>query len=528
MPFIPITGIPSTWRLPGGYAEILFAQGASSAQAGVRTICYCMPKLAASGNWTAATIYGPLKSDADAITGAGEGSPLHRAIKMGMKANPRARHYALPYLPSSGAGAAAATGTITVTIGGGGSPTGVGSVVGRACGEAWSSGIKTSHTATTLGDDIAAAINGKTWLPFAAVNVVGTVTLTAKVMGSSQGTATISALTFGVDDYTSGVGVTITTSGRALGLAPGVAGVDGATTEIANFTAALAAINATRRYYLVTSLTQTAELTPFKTHIVNKSTPSPGLRSMGVAANTQILSAVTTIANAINYERLTIAWQKNSEHDPAELAANWAAVLQAKTEIDPAWNFDFYQGDQSANWLIKAAYSKSDWPDGNDLNDAITDGITPIASTDSGSYVVFAACTRSKAAGGTLDDFRATELHRSSVCDYHVDNVMLNFGLTFTGFKLRPDELIPGTQKVNTNQKLAPKVMTPWNFRPFLLKGIDRDYDAGLLKLVDQTKLGLACNIDPNNGGRIEAGYPLYSIDLFHQFTLRVAESSTG
>ena len=500
MPLYPITGIPSTWRLPGGYAEILFAQGASSAQAGVRTICYCMPKLVASGTWTAATMYGPLKSDQDAITGAGEGSPLHRAIKIGMKANPHARHYALPYLPSSGAGAAAATGTITVTVPGV-NPTGTGSVSGRVQGEAWSCGIKTSHTVTTLGDDIAAAINGKTWLAFAAVNAAGTITLTAKCMGASQGTVTISALTYSVDDYTSGIGVTVVAVARALGLAPGVAGVDGATTEIANFTAALATINATRRYYLVSSLTQTADLTPLKTHIVNKSAPNPGLRSMGVAANTQILSAVTTIANALNYERTTIAWQKNSEHDPAEIAANWAAVLQAKTEIDSAWNFDFYAGDQSANWLIKAAYRKADWPTGDDMNDAITDGIAPIASTDSGSYVAFAACTRSKAAGGTLDDFRATELHRSSVCDYHVDNLLLNHGLTFTGFKLRPDELIPGTNKVNTNQKLAPRVMTPWNYRPFILKYIDKDYDAGLLKFVDQTKLALACGIDPHQRG---------------------------
>lgn len=527
MPLIPITGFPSSYRLPGGYAEILFAQGASSAQAGSRTICYCMPKLAASGSWTAATVYGPVRNEAEAITGAGEGSPLHRALRIGLKANPRAKHYALPYLPSSGAGLGTATGVITVAIGGAGNPTAAGTITGRVCGEAWSVTIKTTHTATTLGDDVQAAINAKTWLPFTALNGAGTVTLTAKCGGASQGTAAISALTFSVDEYTSGIGVTITTSGRALGLAPGVAGADGATTEVTNFTTALAALNATRRYYLVTSLTQTADLTPLKTHIVNKSTPSPGLRSLGVASNVQALASATTIANALNYERITIAWQKNSDLDPCSIAANWASVLQAKFDLDPAFNFDFYRGDSSANWLVPAAYSKSDWPDGNDQNDAITDGLTVIASNDSGSYIVMACTTRSKASGGTLDDFRATELHRVSVCDYHVDNILLNYGLTFLGFKLRPDELL-SNGAVNTNQKLAPKVMTPSNFKPFLLKYIDKDYEAGLLKSIDQTKLSLACNIDPTNSGRIEAGYNLFAIDLLHQFTLRVAESSSA
>jgi phage tail sheath gpL-like len=523
----PITGIPSSWRLPGGYAEILFAQGASSASAGVRTIVHCMPKLAASGTWTAATLYGPIKNEAEAVTGGGAGSSIHRSIRFGMMANPKAKHYALPYLPSSGGGAAASTGVYTIAIGGGGTPTATGTLEGWVGGEYWSCAWTIADTATTLGDKVVAAINAKTWLGCTASNGAGTVTLTAKQMGASSGTATIGSIRLRLGTVTAGTGVSCTVSAAYLGFAPGVAGADGATTEVTNFTAALAAINATRRYYIVSSLTQTADLTPLKTHIVNKSQPNPGLRSVGVFANVQALGAVTTIANALNYERMTCLWQKNSEHDPAELASNWAAALQAKTEIDSAFNFDFYRGDQSCNWLIKAASSTSDWPDGNDQNDAITDGITVAASNDSGSYVVMACSTRSKAAGGTLDDFRATELHRVSVCDFHVDTQLVNFGLTYTSKKLRPDEKL-SDGKVNTNQKLAPNVVTPSTFKPFLLKGIDRDYDNGLLKNLVDTKNSIYCEIDPSNGGRIETAYNLYSIDLFHQMTLQVAEASAG
>lgn len=524
---IPITGIPSSYRKPGGYAEILFAQGASSAAAGTRQIVHVMPKLLASGTWTAATVYGPIKNEAEAIDGAGAGSPLHRALRLGLKSNQNARHYAVPYMPTSGGAAVAATGTIIVVFGGV-NPTGTGVVEGYVCGEYWSCGIKLAHTITTLGDDIAAAINAKTWLPVVAVNAGGTVTLTAKILGASQGTATIGALRFRVSSFTSGIGVTsITASAAYIGFAPGVAGVEGAVTEATNFTAALLSIAATRRYYVVTSLTQASDLTLLKAHIVNKSQPNPGHRSVGVAANLQALADVTTIANTENYERLTIAWQKYSEHDPAELAAAWAAALQAETELDPAFNFDFYQGSNACNWLVKAAYAKADWPDANDVNDAINDGITVIESTDTGSFVSMAVSTRSKAAGGTLDDFRATELHRSSVCDFHTDELLLNYGLTYTGKKLRPDELL-SNGKVNTNQKLAPNVITPSNFKPFLLKYIDKHYEAGLLKGLADTKRSIRCQIDPSNAGRIECGYDIYAIDLFHQLTVRVAESSTG
>ena len=76
---IPITGVAQDYRVPGAFAEILFSQGPASAASGVRGVVFVMPKISA-GTWTAAVLY-PVSNESDAATGAGEGSPLHRAIR---------------------------------------------------------------------------------------------------------------------------------------------------------------------------------------------------------------------------------------------------------------------------------------------------------------------------------------------------------------------------------------------------------------------------------------------------------------
>ena len=65
------------------------------------------------------------------------------------------------------------------------------------CGETFSFALVTGDTATVVGDNAAAAINSRTWLPFTASNSSGTVTLTAKVGGAIMNSIRIRARIIG-------------------------------------------------------------------------------------------------------------------------------------------------------------------------------------------------------------------------------------------------------------------------------------------------------------------------------------------
>lgn len=519
MSSIPILGVPSNFRVPGQYAEILFAQGPSTATAGVREVIFVMPKMAATGSWTAGKVY-RVRNEKDASDGAGPGSPLHRALRLFLMSNHTAKVWALPYLPSSGGGLISAALTVTWAT----TPTGTGVTTVWVAGEPNTVSFNTSSTVTTIAADARDLINSKTWLPVTASASAGVLTLTAKIGGASQNNnIRVRA------EIDAGKATTVTTQNAsdvdALGTGAGVAGVDGATTENANLVAALGNIVASRYYYMVTSVDDATNLASFHNHISAKSEPIPGLRSVGIWASVDTLANVSTRAIGRNYERLQVAWQKNSEHTREELAANMAAIRQKYEELDATFNFDSYatRGD----WLIKGCYRDQDRPNFSDQNDAIVDGVTPIATNDAGSYVVMSTDTRSKDATGTTDDFRATETHRISGADFFVDTWLLRHRLTYSAKKLASDRLrANGT--VDPNQKLFKNVITPTTYRPFPIAIMREMESNAILTNLDSSIASLAVVRDPNNGGRLECGVDIYVIDLLHQMTARVAEATPG
>jgi len=518
MSLIPILGVPSNFRVPGQYAEILFAQGPSTAAAGVREVIFVMPKMAASGTWTAGKVY-PVKNEKAAADGAGLGSPLHRALRLFLMANHTAKVWALPYLPSSGGGLVSAALTVTWTS----APTKTGVTTLTVAGEPNTVSFTNTSTVTTIATAMRDLINSKTWLPVTASNAAGVLTLTAKIGGASQnGHIRVRV------EIDGGVTTTVATQNSsdvdALGTGAGTLGVDGATTENTNLVAALSNITASRYYYMVASVDDATNLASFHNHISAKSEPIPGLRSVGLWGSADTQANLTTKAIARNYERLQVTWQLNSEHTREELAANMAAIRQKYEELDSCFNFDGYatRGD----WLIKGCYRDTDRPDFTELNDAIIDGITPIATNDAGSYVVMTVNTRSKDSTGTTDDFRATETHRVSGADEFVDTWLLRHKLSYSGKKLQSDKLrANGT--IDPNQKLFKNVITPSVYRPFPISLL-REFEGTRLQNVEASIASLAVVRDPNNGGRLECGLDLYVTDLLHQMTARVAEATPG
>ena len=536
---IPLSGLPSTFRVPGGYVQLRVAQGPSSASAGERDVCLVMPKLAASGAWSANTEY-RIRSEQDAIDGAGEGSFLHIAAREFLRHNKNSKLYAVPYLPSSATSLETADLDLEVTFASGSNPTAAGIGAVYIGGEACSFSYSTVDTATTIGDSIEAAINARTWLPVSASNTSGTVTITCKTAGIAGGDGTRPVVRVRME-FSPSTNVTLQSENSLtsdfLGNSSGQAGVDGSTTEASNLNTALSSLDVTRRYYVVTS-TYLSDGSDegwdyVNSHVVTKSAPKQGLRSIGVAAAVHTLADVTGDVNSLNSERFRVAWQKNSDKHPAQIAAAYAAILQAGESLDAAYNFDGFRGgrqDITNGWFIPAAADNGDWPDTDDVNDAINDGITVIQSDDLGSYIVMSCCTRSKDAGGTVDDFRATETHRVSAADFVLDTLLLRFRLDFANFKLAPDQLLADGVTVDPRQRIASRTTTPSTFKPWMIRQLNTFGPAGrglLVRLTD-TESGLDVLLDPDNSGRLEVGFPMYVVNLLHQATIRADEATEG
>ncbi len=519
-----ITGYPSSWKAPFVAAEILLGQGPSSAATGPREAVYIGP-MTSSGTWTAGTLY-VVSNEQDAITGAGVGSPLHRAIRYHLRSNPRGRIYALPYAASSGGSPVAATATITWAT----TPTATGQTRVVVCGEQVTANFTTSSTPTTIAADIAGKINAKVWLPCTASAAAGVVTLTAKIAGASQGDGTIGVIRIRAD-IDPGKATTVATSGAALGIVSGaaVAGVDGTTTELVNMTAALANIVSSRLYYMGFTLWDSTSLSTIKTHVVNKNAPSPGLTCRAVTGYTSTLSAALTLANSKNSELMHIAWQKNSDSDPAELAAQLIAITQLKEELDTAYpGFDSYAGQ---GWNLLPAANQADWPTEQDKNDAVTGGLCAISSNQVGSSLVMHVTTRSKDSTGLINDFRATETHRISAMHDFADTVKLNHYLTYTskGFKIQDDpKNTDGTVDVNALSALPANVITPAKYKPWFFARLADFVRDGKFQGLSTWQNGTRVNVDPQNVSRREVGSSGRTIDVMHEVSFRLSEQTPG
>lgn len=509
-----ITGIPSSFRVPITAAEIIMGQGASNAPLGTRDTIYVAAMLASGSTAAANTIY-DIGSESEAATLFGYGSPAHRCARMHIRANKNGRLYVMPYAASSGGSPAAATEDIVIAN----TATGTGQFTVSVCGEEITVGYKTGDTVTTIGDALEAKINALRHLPLTASNSAGTVTLTAKINGASQNSIYRIRT---VSDGTAGTAVTATCGAALL-----TAGADGSTTELVNFQAALDAMPSATHYYIACPVTVNTFVAALKAHVATKNEPNPGIFCKGMVVSTGALAATATIAIAQNTELVDLVWQRNSDHGPDELLANFVAIRQKRENVGRpglVYNFDKYSG---TDWFIKKAPSAADWPDLDDQNDAINDGITPIASTQTGSYVVFTATTRSKDSSGTLDDFRATETHRISALHGMVSVIKQNHALTYTNFRQQDNPLLPdGSIDMNAIAELPARVTVPYTFEKWFLNQLEPFFADGVIQNRAEWTEATDTRIDPDNNGRMQVKTAGRTIDLHHQATFRISETT--
>ena len=511
-------GVASNYRVPNVYLQSLFAQGPATASEPGRKMLVAMP-FATGGTAVANTLYRIRNgTEIDAIAGAR--SPAARACKTVLKAKTGRELWYLAVPQTTGGVPGAADGTIVYAS----NATATGFTTIKTMGKKFVVKITSGDTPTVIGDAVEAALNADPELPFTAANATGTVTLTAAINGDSMGDNTTGVIRYSAE-IDSGLTTTVTTSGAALGLGTGTAGVDGTTTEAAQLATALATVDNVHHYYIVTSTWSATGVANLTAHIAAKADPLVGLRSVGITAFTGALAACTTKAIAQNNERIQIAWQPNSQFDVATLAANMAAIRQKREKFTP-FNFDGYR--RAEDWFVPGCLDAADRITRDDLNDALNDGITPIATDEIGSYVVMSVNTRSKDSGGTLDDFRATETHRVSIGDEFASVQATTWSKAYDGFQQRDDKKLDDGVTPDPSDIPPPNVITPqWG-----KVGIQKIYDdfeaAGKLQNTERDKAALELVIDPANTSRMECSLPYQTIDQAHSLTVRAAELSAG
>jgi len=513
-----ITGYPSSYRAPFSAVEVLLGQGASSAAAAFRDAAVVGPYTAAAASaGTVANTEYRIRTESDAETYAGIRGPAYQALRMALKGGCRNLYY-LAHAPSSGAGATSATSAFVVT----GPATGTGQIVVQFYDTVTSVNFVSGNAATDIGELLEAKLNGIAHAPATWNNATGTVTGTAPIAGASQN----GIYRLRVISVTPGMGVGCTVSAATIGAAGGsnIVAADGAVTENSLLVAALATFTATRRYYMCFTSAIQADLVSALSHIATKSEPNPGLRTRGFGGAVGTLGATTTIVLALNSERFHLIWQKNSDHDPAGLAGNLMAITQKREAVETHYNFDGYSG---TDWFIRPAYANADWPDSDDKNDAVTDGICCVESNQARSALTMHVTTRSKNAAGTIDDFRATESHRISVLDEMADTWVLRDQLTYSNFHLRDDEYLADGVTVNTNQKIPARTVTPSRYKSWLISNIITPaYNAGKIQRIDEWVEATDVIIDPNNVSRTQGSSSGRTCDQRHQASWLLAETT--
>lgn len=508
---VPVTGYPSDYRTPSIGIEIVFAQGESISGAGSREILIVAPKLAA-GTYTDNTLYGPVKTESEVELGGGAGGALHRMFRKIAIANKGATVYVLPCSETSGATPVQAVGNLAIT----GTATSSFNWTFTVCDEEISIYVKSGDTATVVGDAVEAVINGKTHLPVTANNTTGTVAITSKHFGTRGGNGTYNPLKVRGISPGNGLAATFADVGATT------AGVEGSTAEAATLATALGTVTGRHFYYYAYDKCAATELAALKSHLANKSLPRYGRRSYLITGYNGTLAAYTTISNGQNYERFECCLQIDGLSDPATLAAQLVATHQRVRETDPANGLINYAG---ADWSLVPADS-SDWPDEDDINDAIAAGGSIVVSKTGGTYLAMSVTMRSKDATGTYSDFRAAESHRISVADYCAADLTAAVAPRISdGFKSHP-LLANGLPDPNA---LIPRlVSTPFTLTPTFVKKIGSWETAGLTQKSADSIASLIVVKSPINAGRLESGFSLYARDNLSQITCRIAEASAA
>lgn len=278
--------IPTDWRVPGTFVEVR----PTYSNIGIlpyptRALLIGQMRGSGAGTATALRAYPITRAD-QAIGLFGAGSQLARMCAAFLAANTTTPLFAMAVADPAGA---AATGTIALS----GSPTAAGTLAAYIAGVRVTAAVSLTDTPTTIGNRLRDAINANTALPVTATATTGTVTLTARNVGT-LGNGIDVRLNYRADEVTP-AGLTATVTAMASG--SGAVDITNALSAIASdwYTdIALGWSDATNMAILETDLARRyAAMGRLDAHAyVAVANTYGGLGSYGAARNSQYVTAL--------------------------------------------------------------------------------------------------------------------------------------------------------------------------------------------------------------------------------------------
>lgn len=500
---VVIPGLDASDPVPGVYIFENFAAGPATGSGADRSILVLANKTTAGTAVVDNTLYGPdtddpLQTEADMIRLGGPGSEAHRLFLRNAPLNNSVNVYWLFVAESAGT---AASGTVTITT----------TATGSAAHRLWvgdefvDTSIATGDTVTAIATAIVASVNAKTHWPVTAANTAGVVTLTAKQKGPRGNWIRFKA------QIMSSVSIGTTTSATTDGFL-----TSGATAD--SNTNALAAIVGRSFYRIVSAAEDATQLGALVAQVNAQALPITGIRQRVFAGSVDTLANATTIATGINSPRCEIVWSEKSPYTPAELAMNQATIVSLfETAPNPKTNFAGFGNDATSAsvWRVPKSRLDSAAPTRAQIKSALNNGLSPIAVSRSGTYLVNRITTRSLS--GSTPDYRIRDAHKVTICDFFSDDLAAKTALQYAGKRI-------GDDPPKGSPPPGPETVTPSNYRGCIL-GLIRDYDDnGLLQRVEEIKEGTLVQRSVATPTRMEARIPLATCDNLYQFGVEVAQ----
>lgn len=498
---LDITGFDPTNPTPQSVVEVLFAVGTAQGASGTYKVLLLGPSSSAGSQTqdTVSTTF--VDSEALAVTLAGAGSPLHRMYRAFTGICKKGVEIWLGNPTRSGGSAATDDYTFSGTI----TASGVASVY--IAGEHVDYAYTISDTATTIATALKNLINAKSHWPVSATNVAGVLTVTAKVAGTEGNTIR------GYCKVTSGTGAAVDISTSTA--------LSGGTTEV-DYTNMIAAL--TSSYNLVVAHTSDSAsnggIDDLVADISAKALPLTGKRQQLILGSVLSYSAANTLATGVNYERVQVFQQYQSEEENYMLAAKGAAIRANHESSNPAYNYDNYANNDSTKFeTFITPTLASGWPTATQIVSNLNNGVTTIAVSESGKpYIPRFVTTRSQT--NSLNDYRVRDIHRVTVADRYATDLQAILALK-PWDQLEEDPSNPDIQPESN-------VCCPYKVKNTVETLIYSYLNKTWLNSskLDQMLDGIEAGIDPDNPGRINIRTPIYAANLLHQKGTQVAESS--
>lgn len=476
-------------KRPGVYTKVWLGVGLRATGDSTRHVELFGNKLPI-GSAVANTEYDVYSED-DARSLFGAGSELHLMVKAAIAAWAGVTLKCIVIAESAGA---AASGTIIFSVIANANGTGYVTVLG----EEIEFPITAADTPTIIGDNAIAAINAKGDWPVTATNAAGTLTVTARQKGPRGNYIAVRARVSG------GIGVLC---------APPVGGYLTLGTTSDDPQTALDVIASVQRRYLVAPYSDPTNLTKFQTHVDAQDEPEVGHRKQMVWANLDTLANATGVVTGRNFGRGQCGWMYNSDLPCSMMAAGLAARRAAGESTSCAHNFN---GETVGG--LKAQYRVADRPNSSQLQAALNNGVTPLASADDGSaYIVRSITTHSRDTLGNAD-YRVLDTLKVSITDEAADRVETEFWDRYRTFN--------ASQDPPEGEPSAPGVVTPSMCEDLAYEILTGMESEGLLESgsVERLKDQIIWELSTVSAGRFNGVMLLDAVEWANQFATSVLQ----